>query len=197
MARTTKPLPTTTSQTASSGVPGSGIWYVPQHSSLPSLRLTCHLSPQQNDGSQKDAARRAAREAAAWPYSWFTNPSVGPAYHSRVRTVRGRITLSDGRPASGAAVFLGDNHPTKTALDQGTTYYYTTYADKFGYFQFDAPFLALPQFDRVIVAHVDLNYAREGRERRVVRACRSSARRGARTSSRPGRRGRCGRRGRP
>ncbi|KAI0741100.1 putative rhamnogalacturonase [Earliella scabrosa] len=90
-----------------------------------------------NDGSQKDAARRAARESAAWPYSWFTNPSVGPAYHSRVRTVRGRITLSDGRPASGAAVFLGDNHPTKTALDQGTTYYYTTYADKLGYFQFD------------------------------------------------------------
>lgn len=127
----------TPSPTASSGVPGSGTSYALPF--LPSpLRASLTLPPshRQNDGSQKDAARRAAREFAAWPYTWFTNPSVGPAYHSRVRTVRGRITLSDGRPASGAAVFLGDNNPTKTALDQGTTYYYTTYADKRGRFEF-------------------------------------------------------------
>lgn len=44
--------------------------------------------------------------------------------------------LSDGRPASNAAVFLGDNNPNKTALDMGSTYYYTAYADKHGNFEF-------------------------------------------------------------
>lgn len=37
----------------------------------------------------------------------------------------------------GAAVFLGDNNPTKTALDMGQYYYYTTYADDKGRFSFD------------------------------------------------------------
>ena len=43
--------------------------------------------------------------------------------------------LSDGRPASNAAVFLGDNNPVKTSLDMGSDYYYTTYADKHGNFE--------------------------------------------------------------
>jgi rhamnogalacturonan endolyase len=43
--------------------------------------------------------------------------------------------LSDGRPASNAAVFLGDNNPNKTSLDMGSAYYYTTYADKNGIFE--------------------------------------------------------------
>ncbi|PNS14329.1 hypothetical protein CAC42_6842 [Sphaceloma murrayae] len=83
-----------------------------------------------NDGNQTDAAARAAQEFAAWPYSWFQNP----AYQSRVSSVTGRITLSDGRPASGAAVFLGDNRSNLSSLDQGSNNYYTVYADATGCF---------------------------------------------------------------
>ncbi|OLN96364.1 Rhamnogalacturonate lyase 1 [Colletotrichum chlorophyti] len=83
-----------------------------------------------NDGSKSDAESRAASEFAAWPYSWLDDE----AYHSR-GTVKGKLVLSDGRPASGAAVFLGDNHPTKTALDMGSDFYYTTYADASGAFE--------------------------------------------------------------
>ncbi|RWA08559.1 hypothetical protein EKO27_g6551 [Xylaria grammica] len=46
------------------------------------------------------------------------------------------LVLSDGRPAANAAVFLGDNNPNKTALDMGTDYYYTSYADAQGRFKF-------------------------------------------------------------
>lgn len=49
--------------------------------------------------------------------------------------MQGRLILSDGRPASGAAVFLGDNNnSTISTLDQGKDYYYTTYADEDGKF---------------------------------------------------------------
>ncbi|KAI0743456.1 putative rhamnogalacturonase [Daedaleopsis nitida] len=86
-----------------------------------------------NDGSKHDAAARAEKEFRAWPYQWFQNAW----YHSRVGEVTGKIKLSDGRPAAGAAVFLGDNHPNKTALDQGSYAYYTTYADDHGAFSFE------------------------------------------------------------
>jgi rhamnogalacturonan endolyase len=84
----------------------------------------------QNDGSHSDVASRAAAEFAAWPYAWLEDE----AYQSR-GTVKGRLVLSDGRPAANAAVFLGDNKPTKTALDMGSDYYYTDYADENGYFE--------------------------------------------------------------
>lgn len=42
--------------------------------------------------------------------------------------------LSDGRLASHAAVYLGDNNPTQTSLDQGANYNYRTYADANGHF---------------------------------------------------------------
>ncbi|SPQ19210.1 91248076-cdc2-4831-98e6-2ed04e510963 [Thermothielavioides terrestris] len=84
-----------------------------------------------NDGSKPDAAARAKEEFAAWPYAWLDDE----AYHARGK-VSGRLVLSDGRPAAGAAVFLGDDEPTKTALDMGSTYYYTTYADERGNFEF-------------------------------------------------------------
>jgi rhamnogalacturonan endolyase len=47
------------------------------------------------------------------------------------------LTLSDGRPASNAHVFLGDNHPATnaTTLDQGALYYYRVYADESGFFR--------------------------------------------------------------
>lgn len=82
-----------------------------------------------NDGSTDDADARAALESAQWPYPWLHDP----AYQAR-GTVTGTLTLSDGRPASHAAVFLGDNQPDKTSLDMGTGYYYTTYADADGTF---------------------------------------------------------------
>jgi rhamnogalacturonan endolyase len=48
--------------------------------------------------------------------------------------VSGRLVLSDGRPASGAAIFLGDDRSDRSTLDQGKGYYYRTYADKDGNF---------------------------------------------------------------
>ena len=84
-----------------------------------------------NDGSQADAAARTQQEWAAWPYAWFKDP----AYQSR-GSVSGVLTLSDGRAAAGAAVFLGDDNPNKTALDMGGYNYYTTYADENGAFKF-------------------------------------------------------------
>ncbi|KAJ5995736.1 hypothetical protein N7481_002713 [Penicillium waksmanii] len=84
-----------------------------------------------NEGDKQDAAKRAAEEFSAWPYTWLDDED----YHSR-GVVQGKLMLSDGRPASNAAVFLGDNNPNKTSLDMGSTYYYTAYADKNGNFKF-------------------------------------------------------------
>lgn len=98
---------------------------------FPKPRPTTNQLPQ-NDGDAGDASRRSKKEIAAYPYSWFDNA----AYQSR-GSVSGKLTLSDGRPAANAAVFLGDNHPNETTLDMGRYYYYTTYADKHGNFEFD------------------------------------------------------------
>ncbi|KAI3341129.1 rhamnogalacturonate lyase [Ustulina deusta] len=84
-----------------------------------------------NDGSKEDAAKRAKEEFASWPYKWFEDE----AYKSR-GSVTGQLVLSDGRPAANAAVFLGDNTPNETALDMGSNYYYTSYADANGRFEF-------------------------------------------------------------
>jgi rhamnogalacturonan endolyase len=83
-----------------------------------------------NDGSKDDAAARWEKEEAAWPYKWLDNKP----YQTRGK-MQGRLLLSDGRPAAGAAVFLGDNrNSTISTLDQGENYYYTTYADANGKF---------------------------------------------------------------
>ncbi|KAJ4984235.1 rhamnogalacturonate lyase [Stagonosporopsis vannaccii] len=85
-----------------------------------------------NDGSKDDAAARAAQEESKWPYKWYNDK----AYQSRGK-VQGRLLLSDGRPAAGAAVFLGDNNnSTISTLDQGKDFYYTAYADDKGKFSF-------------------------------------------------------------
>lgn len=47
----------------------------------------------------------------------------------------GSLRLSDGRPASGASVFLGDTNTTTQPIVQGTRYYYTTTADENGHFR--------------------------------------------------------------
>ncbi|KAE9979273.1 hypothetical protein EG328_000996 [Venturia inaequalis] len=83
-----------------------------------------------NDGSPEDAAARAKAENAAWPYAWL---KANSSYHLR-GSISGCIALSDGRPASNAAVFLGDNYPTRTTLDQGSNNYYRTYANADGCF---------------------------------------------------------------
>jgi rhamnogalacturonan endolyase len=84
-----------------------------------------------NNGSQTDAAARVQHEEKAWPYQWFKDDA---AYTSR-GTLQGRLKLSDGRPASNAAVFIGDNRNSSiSTLDQGQGYYYTTYADSAGRF---------------------------------------------------------------
>jgi len=84
----------------------------------------------QNNGSKTDASSVSKQESAAWPYPWFQDE----AYQSR-GSVSGRLILSDGRPASHAAVFLGDVLPSnKTSLDMGSWYYYTAYTDVKGYF---------------------------------------------------------------
>jgi rhamnogalacturonan endolyase len=84
-----------------------------------------------NGGDLKDAGRRAKQEDAAWPYSWLK----GADYQNRGK-VTGRLVLSDGRPASGAAVFLGDENGWETN-NQGSNYQYTTYADDHGAFTFE------------------------------------------------------------
>lgn len=85
-----------------------------------------------NDGSKDDAARRWKQEEKAWPYEWFEDV----AYQSR-GSVSGKFLLSDGRPASGAAAFLGDSNSNLSTLDQGKDYYYTAYADGNGQFSID------------------------------------------------------------
>ncbi|VDB87394.1 unnamed protein product [Peniophora sp. CBMAI 1063] len=85
-----------------------------------------------NDGSKEDAATRGKQEFAAWPYSWLNDTG----YQSRAGIVSGKLVLSDGRPAAGAAVFLGENNSNKTTLDQGSFYNYAVYADDEGVFNF-------------------------------------------------------------
>lgn len=104
---------------------GPWLWY------LVRIPPCLELADRQNDGSKSDAAARTRSEFAAWPYTWFDNAE----YHSR-GSVSGRLVLSDGRPAAGASVFLGDNKPNKTALDMGSSYYYTGQADRKGRFGF-------------------------------------------------------------
>lgn len=57
-----------------------------------------------------------------------------PGYQSR-GSLTGQLTLSDGRPASNASIFLGDNNSDQPTLQQGATYYYRTYADASGAFE--------------------------------------------------------------
>jgi rhamnogalacturonan endolyase len=85
----------------------------------------------QNNGSSADAVERAVAELSNWPYSWMADTG---GYMER-GSIKGRIRLTDGRPASGAAIFLGDNRPNKTTLTQGSGYYYRTYADRNGAFK--------------------------------------------------------------
>ncbi|KAH6717243.1 polysaccharide lyase family 4 protein [Leptodontidium sp. MPI-SDFR-AT-0119] len=85
-----------------------------------------------NDGSKEDAAIRSKQEFSAWPYPWLNNT----AYQSR-SSISGKLTLSDGKPAAGASIFLGDNRSNLSTLDQGANYQYTSTADSRGNFRID------------------------------------------------------------
>ncbi|KAK7927408.1 hypothetical protein PG985_004406, partial [Apiospora marii] len=85
-----------------------------------------------NDGKVEDAKTKANEELAKWPYPWLS----GPAYQTR-GVVSGRLRLSDGRPASGAAIFLGDTDTSRRPSVQGSNYYYTTHADAEGRFSLE------------------------------------------------------------
>lgn len=92
------------------------------------IRIT-NLICSQNDGSVSDAKTRAAKERSSFPYAFLNNT----AYQSR-GSLSGKLTLSDGRPAAGAAIFLGDTDTTSRPLIQGSGYYYTAFADSSGSF---------------------------------------------------------------
>lgn len=79
-----------------------------------------------------DAHKRAEKERDKWPYTFLQDD----AYHSR-GNLKGKIVLSDGRPAAGAAVFLGDTNTSTRPLVQGSNYYYTSYTNDVGEFSLD------------------------------------------------------------
>ncbi|QDS73413.1 hypothetical protein FKW77_008307 [Venturia effusa] len=84
-----------------------------------------------NNGSKEDASQRHLQEVKNFPYTWLNNT----AYQSR-GGLTGTLTLSDGRPAAGASIFLGDTNTSIRPLIQGTNYYYTTQAASDGSFAF-------------------------------------------------------------
>ncbi|WRT69453.1 uncharacterized protein IL334_006439 [Kwoniella shivajii] len=84
-----------------------------------------------NDGDLENAKARSKQESDAWPYKW-----LGDTNYQNRGNVNGKLVLSDGRDASGAAVFLGDENGYETN-NQGQTYQYTTYADDQGHFTFE------------------------------------------------------------
>lgn len=112
-----------------SGDLGYGIWYL-QPSLTPPLSPT--LTPVKNNGSLSDTRSRAAKERLAFPYAFLNNT----AYHSR-GSIKGKLSISDGRPAAGAAIFLGDTDTSIRPLVQGSGYYYTTFAAADGSFSLD------------------------------------------------------------
>ncbi|CAN8099944.1 unnamed protein product [Discula destructiva] len=84
-----------------------------------------------NNGSKEDVEQRRIQELESFPYSWLNDT----AYQSR-GNIAGSLRLSDGRPAGGASVFLGDVDTSIRPLIQGTNYYYTTQAADDGSFSF-------------------------------------------------------------
>ncbi|KAJ4357149.1 uncharacterized protein N0V89_001724 [Didymosphaeria variabile] len=121
----------------------TGSWYIhPSYEYQPGNQLSQTLTPvgkiwgpwlwYLNDGSVVDAHKRAEKERKTWPYPFIQDDS----YHSR-GNLKGKLILSDGRPAAGAAIFLGDTNTSTRPLVQGSNYYYTTYADASGKFSLD------------------------------------------------------------
>ncbi|KAG8623901.1 hypothetical protein KVT40_008877 [Elsinoe batatas] len=86
-----------------------------------------------NNGSKADASARVKLEISKFPYTFLNDTT----YHTR-GSLSGTLRLSDGRPASSAAIFLGDPDTTIRPLAQGSEYRYTTFADAEGRFTIPA-----------------------------------------------------------
>lgn len=82
-----------------------------------------------NNGSSADAQAQAAKEEAAWPYTWLSNPN----YPLARTTVTGTLRLSDGRPAAGAMLTLAQ--PGGDLYAQGGDYMFSAQADQNGHFR--------------------------------------------------------------
>lgn len=81
-----------------------------------------------NDGDKSDANRRMIKERQNWPYKWFQDNE----YLSR-GSVKGRLVLSDGSPASNVNLFLSKSN--NYTMLEGAGYQYYSYTDDDGYFQ--------------------------------------------------------------
>ncbi|KAF2674978.1 hypothetical protein BT63DRAFT_25591 [Microthyrium microscopicum] len=86
-----------------------------------------------NNGSSADALAKAKEEMKLWPYQWMKDDN---GFNSR-GNISGQLSLDGNRPASNAAIFLGDNNSTLRTVNQGAGYYYRTYADHMGRFRID------------------------------------------------------------
>jgi rhamnogalacturonan endolyase len=75
-----------------------------------------------------DAKRRAAKEAADWPYRWIDNP----LYPLERGTVAGKLTVAHTGPAKGAWVILGD--PNSDWQTHKCPYLFWTQTDATGSF---------------------------------------------------------------
>ncbi|KAH6693605.1 polysaccharide lyase family 4, domain III-domain-containing protein [Plectosphaerella plurivora] len=84
-----------------------------------------------NNGSIPDVKARRAAEDRRFPYNWFEDKA-----YNRRGGLQGTLLLSDGRPASRAAVFLGDADTSVRPSIQGSGYYYTTHTNDKGRFSF-------------------------------------------------------------
>lgn len=80
-----------------------------------------------NDDGISNANRRLKKEKHNWPYKWFNNKNF-----SRRGSLKGRLVLSNGEPASYVNLFLGTSNYT---MVQGASYQYARYTDEEGYFQ--------------------------------------------------------------
>ncbi|ANZ76280.1 BA75_03275T0 [Komagataella pastoris] len=80
-----------------------------------------------NNGDKADLLRRATKERHNWPYRWLGDKK----FQSR-GTVKGRLMLSNGQPASNVNLFLGNENYT---MVQGAGYQYYSFTDDAGYFE--------------------------------------------------------------
>ncbi|AEI43530.1 polysaccharide lyase family protein [Paenibacillus mucilaginosus] len=71
----------------------------------------------------KDANRRAEAEQRKWPYRWLDDPLYAA---DRRGSVKGQLTIADGRPAADAWVILADSSPDWQDQNLGYNYYIRT-----------------------------------------------------------------------
>ncbi|KAF5020290.1 hypothetical protein F66182_7666 [Fusarium sp. NRRL 66182] len=116
------------------GVYGSkvGSWWIhPSTEYYNSDHLSQTLTVHRENWARRHLSQPERSEALGYGICWFDNK----AYNSR-GGLQGTLRLSDGRPASNAAVYLGDSDTNVRPSIQGSNYYYTTYTNDKGRFSF-------------------------------------------------------------